>query len=187
MTDKRTLRESMRAMRKALSAQEQLRASGALCERILSFAPFREAACVMAYIACRGEIDLAPVIGEILEQGKTLALPRCEAGGRLTARRVASLSRLVPGTFGLMEPAQDAEIVPPEEIGLILVPGTAFDRDGFRLGQGGGYYDRFLQHTDAVRVGVCHDMALLERVPREAHDIRMDAVITPSAMILRKG
>ena len=76
--------------------------------------------------------------------------------------------------------------MPPEDVDLILVPGVAFDRDFYRLGQGGGYYDRLLSGTNAVKAGVCHDAALIGRVPREAHDIRMDAVITPGALILRR-
>jgi len=186
MTDKRTLREKMRAMRKGLSSEAQRCAGEAVFERVIGFAPYQNARCVMAYIACRGELSLAPVIEDILARGKTLALPRCEEGRLLTARKITTLDALVPGMFGLMEPAKSAEIVPPEKIDLIFVPGTAFDRALYRLGQGGGYYDRFLGGTDALRVGLCHDMALLESVPREAHDMRMDAVITPGAAILRR-
>ena len=79
------------------------------------------------------------------------------------------------------------EGVGPAEIDLILVPGTAFDVRGHRIGQGGGYYDRYLNRTRAVRVGVCHDFALLSAVPSEAHDARMDIVVTPGrAVIIRE-
>lgn len=185
MTDKKTLRSRMRALRRGLSPEAQRAASEAVFGRLTAYAPYRNATCVMAYIACRGELDLAPVTRHILASGKRLALPRCEANGTLTARKVNALSDLTPGAYGIPEPAEDSEIVPPEEIGLVLVPGVAFDRACYRLGQGGGYYDRFLQETAAVRAGVCHDAALLEHVPREAHDLRMDAVITPEETILR--
>ena len=69
-------------------------------------------------------------------------------------------------------------------IDLILVPGTAFDVRGHRIGQGGGYYDRYLNRTRAVRVGVCHDFALLSAVPSEAHDVRMDIVVTPGRTVI---
>ena len=65
----------------------------------------------------------------------------------------------------------------------MLVPGTAFDVRGGRLGQGGGYYDRFLPRTRAYRIGVCHDFSLLERLPLQAHDQNMDAVVRPSGLI----
>ena len=67
---------------------------------------------------------------------------------------------------------------------MILVPGTAFGRDMSRLGQGGGYYDRYLPKTRAYLAGVCHDAALHDSLPAQAHDVKMDAVITPSGLIL---
>ena len=183
MMEKQELRARMRAMRRALSKEAQEAASLAVHERLRCFAPYREARRVMAYAACRGELSLETVIGELLAAGKTLLLPRCEAPGVMTARRIDSMDQLVPGAYGLMEPDMACEIVSPDEIDLILVPGTAFDRAGNRLGQGGGYYDRFLEKSCALRVGVCHDEALINRIPSEEHDSVMDAVITPQETI----
>ena len=173
----------MRARRRALSQEEQRRASLAVYEHVRAFAPYGKARSVMAYMACRGEIDLAPVIADVLAQGKTLLLPRCEAPGIMTARRVTDLSQLAAGAYGLMEPAKSCAVFPPEEIDLILVPGTAFDTSGGRLGQGGGYYDRFLARTRALRAGICHDFAVTARVPAQAHDVRMDCIISPGGTI----
>lgn len=181
--NKQELRTEMRALRRALSPQEQRKASLDVCERLRGFAPYAGAECIMAYIACRGELSLEPVIAEILLSGRTLVLPRCEAPGVMTARRIDDLSQLAPGSYGLMEPDAACEIMPPEAIDLILVPGTAFGRDGSRIGQGGGYYDRFLPKTHAFFVGVCHGQALLECVPSGAHDVRMDAVMTPEEIL----
>ena len=180
--NKDELRHAMRARRRALSQEEQRRASLAVLERVRAFAPYREARSVMAYMACRGELDLSPVLLDALAQGKTLLLPRCEAPGIMTARRVTELSQLAAGAYSLMEPAQCCAVFPPEEINLIFVPGTAFDALGGRLGQGGGYYDRFLARTKALRAGVCHDFALIARVPAQAHDMRMDCIFTPGGM-----
>lgn len=135
----------------------------------------------MAYAAARGEIDLGGVIDDALRSGRVLLLPRCEAPGVMTARRVESRAQLAPGTYGLLEPVNDCAAVPAEQIDLILVPGVAFDVHGGRLGQGGGYYDRFLAGTDALLAGICHSFALMEHVPAQAHDKNMDMVITPDA------
>lgn len=177
----------MRAQRRALSEEAQRQASLAVLGRVRAFAPYGRAHSVMAYMACRGELDLLPVILDVLSQGKTLLLPRCEGPGAMTARRVTELSQLIPGAYGVMEPQADCEAVDPEEIDLILVPGTAFDASGGRLGQGGGYYDRFLAGTKALRVGVCHDFALAERVPAQAHDVRMNCIISPGGTICTGG
>ena len=101
----------------------------------------------------------------------------------MTARRIGSLSELEPGAYGLPEPGKGCAVIAPEEIDLVLVPGTAFDAQGRRLGQGGGYYDRFLSGTRALRVGVCHGFALVDHVPAQAHDLNMDYILTPDAVI----
>lgn len=183
MMDKQELRAQMRAQRRALTAQQQLEAAQAVFAQLEGFAPLAQARCVMAYMACRGELSLDPVIRMILESGKTLALPRCESPGVMTARRIGSLSELEPGAYGLPEPGKGCAVITSEEIDLVLVPGTAFDAQGRRLGQGGGYYDRFLSGTRALRVGVCHGFALVDHVPAQAHDLNMDYILTPDAVI----
>lgn len=181
--NKTELRAQMRARRKALTQEEQEKAARAVLAHLGAFEPYRRARCVMAYMACRGELDLAPVVGDIFKRGKMLTLPRCEAPGVMTARRIERLSELVPGAYGLMEPAEDCEEIKPEEIDLILVPGTAFDVSGGRIGQGGGYYDRFLEKTNALRVGVCHDFACIAHVSMQEHDRRMHHLLMPGRLV----
>ncbi|MBQ4264531.1 MAG: 5-formyltetrahydrofolate cyclo-ligase [Clostridia bacterium] len=183
MMDKDALRRAMRERRRALSRPEQQAASQAVLAHLRAFEPYRQAKTVMAYMACRGELSLTLVIEDAFAAGKTLLLPRCEAPGEMTARRIDSLSQLRRGCFGLEEPDEACFIAAPQEIDLILVPGTAFDTAGRRLGQGGGYYDRFLLKTRAVRVGICHDFAILERVPAAAHDEYMDILVSPAGVI----
>lgn len=179
MTDKAEIRSRLRAQRRALTGAQQEDAAQAVLARLRALDAYREARCVMAYAAARGELSLAPVIADLLGRGCTLALPRCEAPGIMTARQVASKDQLCAGAFGLDEPLPACRMIEPQEIDLILVPGAAFGRDGGRIGQGGGYYDRFLPETRALRVGICHEFALMARVPACAHDQRMDMVITP--------
>lgn len=173
----------MRLRRRTLTEAEQLCAAQAVFAHLLAFEPYRRAKSMMAYVACRGELSLAPVMAHALESAKALYLPRCEVPGVMTARRIAGMDDLACGMYGLMEPKAECAAADPMEIDLILVPGAAFGRDGGRIGQGGGYYDRFLEKTDALRVGICHDFALLERVPGEAHDMKMDFVITPDGIM----
>lgn len=173
-------------MRRALSQEEQLEATRAVCAQLLRTPAFMQAGTVMAYMAARGELSLAPLLEELLSTGRGLCLPCCEGAGRMSARRVTALSQLAPGAYGLPEPGADCPEIAPEELDLVLVPGTAFDVRGGRIGQGGGYYDRFLPRTRAYRIGVCHDFALLERLPLQAHDQNMDAVVRPSGLIIAR-
>ena len=184
MTDRAAIRKEMRALRSALSQAEQDAAAQAVLERLKTLKAYTQARCVMAYAAARGELSLTPVMEELLDRGCMLALPRCEAPGVMTARRVESLSQLAPGAYGLAEPSPECEILDPALLDLILVPGTAFDRAGGRVGQGGGYYDRFLPGTQALRVGVCHHFALQNSVPMSTHDQKMDMIITPQETVI---
>ena len=181
--NKDRLRRELRAQRRLFPPEMQQEAARAVRVQLAAFEPYRQARCIMAYMACRGELCLEYVIRDILSDGRTLILPRCEAPGRMTARRIADMGDLVCGAYGLMEPDARCEIVSPDSIGLILVPGVAFDCAGHRLGQGGGYYDRFLKESSALRVGICHDGALMDHVPHEAHDEMMAYIITPGGII----
>ena len=178
--DKQALRMRMRALRRALDEREQEAAAQAVWAQIKAWEVYQSARVVMAYAAVRGELSVEPVIRDILSSGRTLCLPRCESPGIMTARRVSSPDQLVLGAYGLFEPDAACEIMDRNAIDLILVPGTAFDARGGRLGQGGGYYDRFLPGCRAVRAGVCHAFALLQSVPQGAHDAAMDTIITPA-------
>ena len=171
-------------LRRALSEAEQDAAAQAVLGCLKALDVYTQARCVMAYAAARGELSLTPVLQELLDRGCVLALPRCEAPGVMTARRVESLDQLITGAYGLAEPSPACDILDPASLDLILVPGTAFDRAGGRVGQGGGYYDRFLPRARALRVGICHSFALQSSVPMSAHDQRMDMIITPQETVM---
>lgn len=173
------IRARMRSLRRALGREATDVLSAALCARIRALAPYQEAKTVMLYCAVRGEISPMQLIGE---RKKRFCLPRVEADGDMSARLYTG-EALQPGALGIPACAPDAPCVAPEEIDLILVPGTAFDREMGRIGQGGGYYDRFLQRTRAVRVGLLYDFQLLERVPWHEGDMPMHALCTPTKSI----
>ena len=181
--NKDRLRRELRAQRRLFPPEMQQEAARAVRVQLAAFEPYRQARCIMAYMACRGELSLEYVIRDILSDGRTLILPRCEAPGRMTARRIADMGDLVCGAYGLMEPDARCEIVSPDSIGLILVPGVAFDCAGHRLGQGGGYYDRLLAEASCPCVGLAfHDM-LFEELPRNAWDRPVNAVCTEEMLL----
>lgn len=185
-SEKAELRRKMRVLRRNLPIEMQKAASEGVARRLFMMAKYQNARTVMGYMAVRGELDVSQILEDVLSQGKRLCLPRCGENGEMTARLVGSFGELSRGMLDIPEPAQDAPVVPPEEIDLIITPGVAFDAQCRRLGQGGGYYDRFLPETRAVTVGVCHAFALIGSLPTEAHDRRMDAVVTPEQIIERK-
>jgi 5-formyltetrahydrofolate cyclo-ligase len=113
--------------------------------------------------------------------GKKIILPRV-VGSKMRVHLVDNSEMLVAGSFGILEPAPSAPFA-SAKADIIFVPGLAFDRSGVRLGRGGGYYDRLLTDFEGLRVGVCFEESVFERIPSESHDACMDFLITPGGII----
>ena len=184
--EKAELRRRMRAVRLALPPEQQRGCAREFLRHLIAWPLWRQAGTVMAYAAVRGEADLTPALSALWQSKKRVVLPRCE-GKRLLALAVRGPEELSPGCMGIPEPVAACGAVDPDEIDLILVPGLAFDRTGGRLGQGAGYYDRFLPETRGFRLGVCHAACLLESVPMGPLDCRMDAVLTEEGILPLRG
>ena len=138
------------------------------------------------YVAADGELRIAAVLDALRSSGSTVVLPRMDAD-RMTFHVVTSDDDLVQGDWGLSEPRSDAPVVEPQELDLVLTPLVAFDADLNRAGRGRGYYDRHFAFLNAAPrpatprlVGVAHDLQRVESVPTHEHDVRLDAVVTPS-------
>ena len=138
---------------------------------------FKCAKTVFCYVSAGSEPDTWLILEEILKSGKFLAVPKClDKIGKMVAIKIESLSDLKEGSFGIKEPVCGKRCE-KSEIDLCIVPGLAFDKEGFRLGYGGGYYDRFLQGKDIYSIGICFTELVLERLPREENDIAVNEVI----------
>jgi 5-formyltetrahydrofolate cyclo-ligase len=177
------LRRQMR-LRLGDSAGQAAEKSQAIVTAIVAHPAWARARVLSLYSALPGEPDLAA-----LWKGappRRFCYPRIEAGG-MTFFEVESPGELVPGPWHprICEPVFDpARLVPPEKIDLILVPGLAFTRDGWRLGRGGGFYDRYLASLSAgaMKLGVCFQCQLVESLPAEAHDQRVHAIVTENGI-----
>jgi 5-formyltetrahydrofolate cyclo-ligase len=128
------------------------------------------------------ELDISILLQVALALGKELALPRFEpASGSYLSAAVRSLETdLKPGQFGTCEPAPGCQSVPLNRLDFALVPGVAFTLDGRRLGRGKGFYDRLLAGIRGLKCGVAFDQQLVDAIPTEPHDCRVDCILTPS-------
>lgn len=147
-------------------------------DHVLASDAWRRADTVFCYVSVGWEISTGELLTAALAAGKRLCVPRCLPDGVMYACLLPDLSALRPGPLGIPEPGEALPRVPPEEIGLALVPGVAFDRSGYRLGRGGGYYDRFLPGLRGVRAGLCYGAFLLPVLPRTAFDVPTDCIVT---------
>jgi 5-formyltetrahydrofolate cyclo-ligase len=181
-TQRETLRRSLRERRAALPAALVRAASAAVCADVAALPAFARAGSVALYAATRGEIDPLSLRAALHARGAVVAYPRVvtTAPPRLAFCRVADGDALATGRFGLSEPPADAAPVDDGELEVVVVPGIAFARDGHRLGFGRGYYDQALAaRPRALRVGLCHEFQLLDRLPPRVGDEPVDVVITP--------
>lgn len=141
-----------------------------ICRHIIASRWYRKAQVIAGYVPLKWEADITPVLQHALASGKTLALPLCGTAPHMTLRRVTALEELHPGAYGIPEPSAEAEIIPPEEVQLLLIPLEGIAEDGTRLGKGGGYYDRLLAGCDAYAMGCALSWQRVERIPREEWD-----------------
>ncbi len=147
---------------------------------------------IMCYMDFRNEVKTGDFIKECLALGKRIALPRVEKGpdGRkkIFPYEIKDLLRdVTPGTYGILEPNPElAKPVKPSDIDLVIVPGVVFDERKFRIGYGGGYYDRFLSEVrpDCIKLAPAFELQIVDEIPREGHDIPVDVIITDKRLIL---
>lgn len=174
--EKASLRKAVKNI--PLTDQEKVESDALLLRRFLELPEVEKSASLLLYYGVGREPDTRPLLEALLSRGKLLALPRCLPDGRMEARRYPGQDRLVPNSFGIPEPQEDCPVLPREELSLVLVPGLCFDERGFRLGHGGGYYDRYLDHFGGLTVALCRDRHLFPALPAEEHDRPVHRILT---------
>ena len=154
----------------SIELRERLSAQIPSARTILFFAPLPD------------ELDVWPLLELSMALGTKCALPFFDAEKKTYGSRLLTqlATEIVTGKFGVREPATTCAEIPLDQFDLVLVPGMAFDMQGNRLGRGRGFYDRLLEKTSGVKCGVCLDIQLLEKIPTEAHDARVNFIVTPS-------
>lgn len=178
--NKRLLRDKYKYLRESLSLEEWREKSREICRRLINFLSSQEVKKIAFYHFINKEVDLTLAVEEFLKaKDREIYFPRVHSKeGKLTFHLVKSLTELTPGYMGIPEPPSTSSQCAPEDLEIVLVPGLAFDREKFRLGYGGGYYDRFLRKTKALKIGVAFSFQVQDFLPKESHDIKMDLILT---------
>lgn len=178
MDAKQQLRSVLRRRRRELSPDVRREMDERIFQKVVHSDWFRRADTLLLYISCKGEPDTQRILQEAFAQNKQVAVPRCLADGIMEFIRIGSLSDLEAGAYGIPEPTGSEQLVLTDRT-VCLVPAVGFTADGKRLGQGGGYYDRFLAaYPHLQTAGICYQCCLCEDLPCEAHDRTVDIVIT---------
>lgn len=179
MRDKKAaLRREIRQKMAAFSPEFVTDSDKKIFENFALLPELAHAKNIFAYLSVGREADTVAILKLLLKQGKTVALPRTYDGGIMEARIITSLEELVPGKFNIPTAPDSAEILPIEAVDTMLVPAVTFDYAGYRLGQGGGYYDRYLEKANCLSIGLGREELLQDAVPREWHDVCVDILVT---------
>ena len=178
------MRRAYKKIRAGLPASERFAKSERLCQHIIA-SPFFTADSLFTFIGFGDETDTRPLIAAALQHGKRVAVPVAKSGGRMDFVAITDLEHLQPSRFGMLEPTC-GEIILPDNRTLMIVPGLAFDRCGYRVGYGKGFYDRYLSRTQPMEtIGVCFHAQVAEAVPYDAYDIVVNWICTEKGLVKR--
>ena len=186
MTDKREIRQRILRLRNAMPLEAIAAKSCEIVRRLKELREIRELSTLMVFLNFGSEVVTDGLIAWGWEEGKRIVVPFCRPEGReLTPCRIDSFAELETGHYGIREPKADRlRVVPPGEIDAVVVPAVAFDRRGYRVGYGGGYYDRFfLGCPQAAKIGVAFACQITEEVPVEPYDVTMDCIVTEKEIL----
>ncbi len=178
---KQEIRANFKKKRREIPVDKKRENDRAIRERIESLPAYRRAACLLCYVSLPDEVDTLALIEDALTEGKMVCVPvSLEETHTVDFYQITSLDELKPGTYGVLEPvpgkAKKVTWFPRPSV--CIVPGLVFDREGFRLGYGKGYYDRFLQRFRGVKIGVCYKELTVELLPHGYYDRPVDWLIS---------
>lgn len=180
---KNAIRTKYKERRRALNRLEKKERDLALCKKVMTLASYRYAEIILAYFPLQDEIDITYLLEEAKNQGKKIAFPRCNmATSTMTFHYVSSFSQMDKGAMGICEPSSALPEFSPDEAltfpTLCLVPALVYDKKGYRLGYGKGFYDRFLPTLKGAKVGLIYSDFIIESVPRGKFDLCVDVLVT---------
>jgi len=173
--EKARFRKQLLDQRDSLSPDLVKIASSKIQENLRKVEYYRNARLVGGYSAVGSEVRTQDILKEILSAGKELSLPKVEKND-LVFKRITTFSDLEVGNFSVMEPKERCETV--KKLDVILVPAIALTREGYRLGYGFGYYDRYLHNKRAKKIALSYSKQIVKSIPHDSHDVKVDCIVT---------
>ncbi len=185
MQDKAARRQEILAWRRALSPEEKAQMDAAIFRQLLDLPEFMGADLLFSYVSLTHEVDTRHILTYALSFGKTVVVPRCVSGTHsMQFYQITSLQQLKSGAYGVLEPPVALPIPQATPNSLMLVPALSVDLAGYRLGYGGGYYDRYLEQFPGRTICLCYARHRVEILPRDEFDRSCDAVLTEDGYFL---
>ncbi len=172
---KENIRKDFLGKRNRLSPEEVKKKSKVIIEHLKKDPDYKKAKIILFYVSKDKEVLTHDLIREALKD-KIVLVPKL-VNEQAVCCVIKSFNELRPGSYGVLEPFATAKI-PVEEVQLIIVPGVVFDKKGYRLGYGKGYYDALLLRTEAKKIALAFSFQIVEKLPHDQWDVKMDKVVT---------
>ena len=178
--DKARLRQKCISIRKDMTSQEKSQKDTDIAEKLFKLWQYKRAAVVLCYVSMTLEVDTVSIIGQALKDGKRVAVPYCVPGTReMEFYFISSVGSLQKGAFGVLEPVPNCyNKVTDFAQSLCLVPAMCYDYEGYRVGYGKGYYDRFLIKYHGYKIGLCYRNCMTNKIHTNRFDQKVDVVVT---------
>ena len=177
---KSKIRNDIKEYRKSLSPRDKEEMVRSILRRITSVPEYQEADLLLCYISTPIEVNTRPLVEDAWRRGKRVAAPYCIAGTRnMDFYLITSFDQLAVRTYGVWEPIADqCEKLTDISSGVCIVPALSYDLEGYRMGYGGGYYDRFLARFGGFKLGIVYDSCVRRRLAHGRYDLPVDLVVT---------
>jgi 5-formyltetrahydrofolate cyclo-ligase len=187
MIEKNSLRQQMKLKRSQLTAGSKDEMDRSIFDKLKQDETFLRANKIFIFVSLGQEVDTHKIILHALNLGKQVLVPKVISMAEgMKAIKINSLEELSPGKMGILEPTMEMkEVANVQDIELVILPGLAFDKQGGRIGYGGGFYDRFIKNVnkEAKIIGICYDFQIVSKVPMEEHDVKPSKLITETINI----
>lgn len=176
-TRKQTIRNQMLRYRDQMHESQKLVYDEWICESLWKEDVSRRVKTLHTYLPMGSEMDISPFIEKCLEKGLVVVVPKTLPKRRFENLILTSLQAVENGVFGTIFPSGNHTFQGVYD--MMVIPGLAYDSEGYRLGYGGGYYDTFLaKQNNAFKIGICYPFQKMESLPKESHDIQLDKVLS---------
>lgn len=179
--EKHKIRQQVLKIRDSLKAEEKKEADQIIKKNFLLSDEYIKSSRIFIYISFGSEINTIDIIKYALCDGKKVFVPRTDIKNKvMDAVRIESLNNLKKDKYGILEPSSDIEAASPDTFDLIIVPGVAFDKEGRRIGYGGGYYDKYFKliSKNIKKTALAYKFQVLDKINVEEHDVLIDNLIT---------
>lgn len=183
--DKNHLRTIIKNRLVEMNEETYKQYSADIHKQLFSLNSWKEAHTIAVTISKGREVDTTHIIEKAWQEMKSVVVPKCDpATNTMEFRQITSFRQLESVFFGLLEPrVEDTDVVTPDQIELMIIPGICYDRKGYRIGYGGGYFDRYLIHYKNNTLSLAFSNQIVDHVPNEAHDIPVSTIITECEVI----